>query len=214
MKGLQFLNLLLMLMVLSSCSTKTKKPIIEQVGYQTVEKKNYTIDIEGATLQWTAYKFTNKARVFGSFNEYEVEMASTTPSLIEDQLRGAKITIATSSVNSSLALRDAKISNFFFKVFNTDTIKGELLTANRKNGLLSLEMNTMTNDVGYTYELKNDTLVMHTKINLENWDGTEALASLNQECYQLHMGTDGISKLWPEVAIVLKLPIKEMPDAD
>ncbi len=40
------------------------------------------------------------------------------------------------------------------------------------------------------------------------WNGEEALKTLNKECYELHTGTDGISKLWPDVDVVLKIPVK------
>ncbi len=38
-------------------------------------------------------------------------------------------------------------------------------------------------------------------MNVNNWDAKNALTSLNNECKDLHKGTDGVSKTWEEVAI-------------
>jgi hypothetical protein len=38
-------------------------------------------------------------------------------------------------------------------------------------------------------------------MNLEDWDGLAAVASINKACEALHTGQDGISKTWSEVAV-------------
>ena len=38
-------------------------------------------------------------------------------------------------------------------------------------------------------------------MNLENWDGLAAVASINKACEALHTGADGVSKTWSEVAV-------------
>ncbi len=68
-------------------------------------------------------------------------------------------------------------------------------------------MNDISNDVEYDYTLKNDTLFLSTHLDLYNWKGEKALKSLNKECYELHAGLDGISKLWPDVDVTIKLPV-------
>jgi hypothetical protein len=68
-------------------------------------------------------------------------------------------------------------------------------------------MNTMSHPLDYTYSFKNDTIVMLAQLDLNTWNGEEAMNSLNKECYDLHKGTDGISKLWPDVDVLIKLPV-------
>tara|TARA_R110002051_G_scaffold104456_3_gene177140 strand:+ start:10137 stop:10361 length:225 start_codon:yes stop_codon:yes gene_type:complete len=59
----------------------------------------------------------------------------------------------------------------------------------------------MTNDVEYTYSLKNDILFLTIHLDLLKWNGDYVLYSLNKECYDLHKGVDGVSKLWPDVDV-------------
>ncbi|WP_339627853.1 hypothetical protein [uncultured Maribacter sp.] len=53
----------------------------------------------------------------------------------------------------------------------------------------------MTNDVEYTYSLKNDILFLTIHLDLLKWNGDYVLYSLNKECYDPHKGVDGVSKL-------------------
>jgi hypothetical protein len=99
--------------------------------------------------------------------------------------------------------------NSFFKVFNTDTIKGRITEASQGKGLLDLDMNTIIKTLDYRYLIKNDTLILTATIDLKNWDGKAAMQSLNKECYDLHAGADGISKLWPDVEVTIKMPVKK-----
>ena len=115
--------------------------------------------------------------------------------------------IITSSVNSGNIIRDPKLRTSILKVFNTDPINGRILDAEHGKGALEeLEMNNISNDTKYDYSLKNDTLFLTTHLDLMLWNGKEALNSLNKECYELHKGIDGVSKLWPDVDVILKLP--------
>ena len=115
--------------------------------------------------------------------------------------------IITSSVNSGNIIRDPKLRTSILKVFNTDPINGRILDAEHGKGALEeLEMNNISNDTKYDYSLKNDTLFLTTHLDLMLWNGKEALNSLNKECCKLHKGIDGVSKLWPDVDVILKLP--------
>lgn len=116
--------------------------------------------------------------------------------------------IHTNSVNSGDAIRDPKLRNSFFKIFNTDEIKGELLDAENGKGALELKMNDQVNATEYSYSLNNDTLFINTHLDLTQWNGKAALDTLNKECNVLHTGTDGVSKLWSDVDVVLTLLVR------
>jgi len=65
------------------------------------------------------------------------------------------------------------------------------------------------NDEKLKYDVKNDQDFSATgTIDLMDFDGKEALSSLNKKCFDLHKGADGVSKTWSEVAINLKGSIK------
>lgn len=46
-------------------------------------------------------------------------------------------------------------------------------------------------------------------MDLNNWKGGEALATLTKEYYDLHDGTHDMSKLWPDIDIMIKLPVNK-----
>lgn len=191
-----------------SCNTSEKKKVPQQdEGTRVQSTQNYSIDTTGISIKWTAYKFTEKLGVSGIFDQFALNLKNDHGSL-ETLLEDAEITIHTVSVNTGNEIRDPKLRTFFFKVFHTDTIFGKILDTEQGKEALELKMNNITNDVAYTYSLKNDTLILTTHLDVMQWNGTEALKSLNKECYEVHTGIDGVSKLWPDVDVVLKLPIK------
>ncbi len=193
----------LILLFLISCNGSDKK----SKAPKTVENTyTYSIDTSGIMVTWTAYKFTEKIGVSGTFDRIKFS-AKKKSSSIEDVLKSSEIAISTGSVNSANAIRDPKLRATFFKTFNTDTITGTILEAKAKKGILALKMNSVNNLVDYTYSYKKDTIFISTHLELKKWNGKNALEALNKECYDLHKGPDGISKLWPDVAVKIKLPV-------
>ena len=199
--------LLLAVLMMLSCKNSEKKPLNPSSDIKTTEiEPMYSIDTSGSTINWTAYKFTDKVGVKGGFDNIILSPKSKSGS-VEAILLASKITINTMSVNSGNDIRDPKLKESFFKVFHTDTIKGEILKVDQYKGLLTLEMNNITNEIPFNYALKTDTIFIDTTIHLKDWKGEEAISSLNEVCYDLHKGADGISKLWPDVDVEIKLPI-------
>lgn len=191
-----------------SCNTSEKKKAPQQdEGTQVQSVQNYSIDTSGVSIKWTAYKFTEKLGVSGIFDQFALNLKNDHGSL-ETLLEDAEMTINTVSVNTGNEIRDPKLRTSFFKVFHTDTIFGKILDTKEGQETLELKMNNILHNVAYTYSLKNDTLFLTTHLDLRQWNGGEALKSLNKECYEVHTGGDGISKLWPDVDVVLKFPIK------
>ncbi len=186
--------------MLFSCNNSEKK--------QTNENTNYSIDTHGITVAWTAYKFTDKVGVKGVFDDFEFKTEDKIGS-IETLLETTIISIKAESVNSKSEIRDEKLRDIFFKIFNTKKIKGEILEASTGKGVLALNMNNTTNEIAYNYNLKADTLIIKTNLDLLNWKAEKALDTLNKVCYDLHKGTDGISKLWPDVSVVIKIPVTQ-----
>ncbi|WP_220092319.1 YceI family protein [Aequorivita sp. CIP111184] len=168
----------------------------------------YSIDTSGTIINWTAYKFTEKVGVKGKFDNFILAPKTKTGS-VENILLESKVSINTMSVNSGNDIRDPKLKESFFKIFHTDTIRGEILKADQNKGLLALEMNNITNEIPFSYTLKTDTIFIDAIINLTDWKGEEAINSLNKVCYDLHKGADGISKLWPDVSVNIKLPVNK-----
>jgi polyisoprenoid-binding protein YceI len=200
---------LLMPFMILSCNNSKKKSLDTNTDVKTTETKAiYSLDTSGTIIDWTAYKFTEKVGVKGRFDNV-ILSPKTKSGSIENILLDSKVTINTMSVNSGNDIRDPKLKESFFKVFHTDTIKGQILKVDQNNGILSLKMNNISKDIPFKYMVKTDTIFIDTTINLTDWKGEEAMNSLNKECYDLHKGTDGISKLWPDVSVNIKLPVNK-----
>ncbi len=204
---LKTILVLLLAVLVTTCNTSKKEKNSPSGTKTTLKKPSYSLETEHTSILWTAYKFTDKLGVSGTFDEFKLQLKTASGS-IDELLRNAKITINTQSVNSNNEIRDAKLRTYFFTFFRTDTIFGEIMDSRNGVGRLALKMNDITNDTVFEYSIKKDTLQLSTHVDLLSWNGAEALQTLNKECYDLHTGTDGFSKLWPDVAVIFKIPIK------
>ena len=175
---------------------------------QFYKQLQYAIDTSGISILWTAYKFTNKTAVSGTFNTYTFENKKTSGT-IETILKKSKLSISTSTVNSGNPIRDFKLDTYFFKAFNTSEIRGTITKVNKSKGLIDLKMNRTSKKIPFTYTIAKDTIRLFTNLNLSHWKGEEALKTLNTQCYEHLKSTDAISKLWPNVDVVIKIPVNK-----
>ncbi|QFZ55321.1 hypothetical protein FEZ18_11140 [Oceanihabitans sp. IOP_32] len=204
----------MLLFLLSSCKDSVEKTSNKiSVKNQVSKSKPYNLDTLGLSVEWTAYKFTNKVAVQGSFDSCTFE-AKSTSGTVEKILNKSTLSIPTASVNSKHPIRDFKLFHCFFEAFNTSEIVGTILKAKEGEGVFRLKMNSISKRIPFTYSILNDTISKHnmirlfTNINLIDFKGEEALTMLNTDCYELYKGEDGVSKLWPDVDVVIKIPIK------
>lgn len=204
-KGIVYLSLGI---VIFSCHNSEKNKTKSTVDQTSNEMYLYVIDTTGIYVGWTAYKFTNKVGVPGTFDKISFSNKNASGS-IENLLNRSQLSIQTASVNSNNTIRDPKIDTFFFKTFNTPEIRGTILSAKEGEGIVKLSMNRTNYERPFTYSMDNDTIQLFTNLDLSYWNGKEAIKSLNTECYDLHKGADGISKLWPDVDVIIKLPVRK-----
>ncbi len=202
-----FLKLMGLLLMMWSCNNSGKNPTFAMPEQKEVsQNQQYTIDDLGISIEWTAYKFTDKIGVSGTFQDYTLNQVSESTS-IENILSKLQLSIPTESIDTKNAIRDFKLTTYFFKVFNTSKIVGTVVNAKEGEGIIKLAMNNISVNTPYTYSLENNTLELFTHLDLRKWKGEEALSTLNQECFELHKGADGISKLWPDVDVTIRLPV-------
>lgn len=202
-------NLLFLILLcgMVSCNNSEKNlPITGSDQNQFSKEQQYTIDTSGISIIWTAYKFTDKIGVSGTFTNYTFENKKASGTL-ENILNKSKLSIPTATVNSDNPIRDFKLGSYFFKVFNTSEIRGTISKIKKYEGIINLTMNRTSKKIPFTYAIEKDTIRLFTNLNLIFWKGEEALKTLNNECYELHKGTDGISKLWPDVDITINIPV-------
>ena len=202
---LKFIAILFFLLPIMACNNSQTNPFAEQDGKGISQNETYTLDDLGISMIWTAYKFTDKIAVSGTFEDYTVTKENESGS-IENILTKLKILIPTECVDSGNAIRDFKLRTSFFQSFNTSTISGTILNAKDGEGNIKLQMNDISINTPYTYSFHKDTLVLFTHLDLVKWKAEKAITNLNEECFELHKGGDGVSKLWPDVDVVIKLP--------
>ncbi|MEN8928772.1 MAG: YceI family protein [Flavobacteriales bacterium] len=199
MKNLKF-GILALSIGLFSCGGEEKVEAPKTGG-----ETKYQIDDESISLSFMAYKTTDKVGVKGQFGKINIT-ESELSDVKEKAINNVSFSVPVSSLFTGNESRDWKLVNLFFGVMDkTEFLSGTFHSheANMEDGqgVLDLTMNGKTCDLPYTYEMKGDSMFISTKLNVMEWNGQEAMDSLNKACYELHKGADGISKTWSEVDI-------------
>jgi hypothetical protein len=176
----------------------------EEQKTEQVEKEKacfYSYNKEMTVLEWTAFKFTEKKGVTGTFNEINIsgiERSDDPKKLIES----LSFTIPTTTVETQNEERNGKIAKLFFGTIGTQEIKGKVksLSDNGK-ATIQIEMNSMKQDVVGDYTLEDGKFSFSATIDVMKWNGGAGITALNTACKDLHTGADGKSKLWSEVEL-------------
>lgn len=205
----------IILLALSCSSDQKKAPELKKETVKPVKKvETIQINKEKIVANWTAYKFTERAGVSGVFNTINIKNELKGKS-IQEVLKGLKFDIPVTGINSNNPERDKKlVNNFFNTMKNTSSLTGIInsVTGTNNQGTCSISflMNDLSKPIKMEYHLvDNQYYVLKGILDLENWEGQEAINSLNKVCEKLHIGKDGISKLWPDVKVVIQLPLKK-----
>lgn len=172
---------------------------------------SYTIAPDSAQVYWEAYKLTEKIAVGGQFSDVDFTAVNTTSANVPELLNGTNITIQTASVNSGDVVRDPKLVTFFFNVMEMgETITGKIISSEGDNvvgtATASITMNNVEQNIVFNYEVNEDEIKLYAEIDVNNWKGEAALASLGKACEAKHTGPDGKNVLWPTVAVKFFLP--------
>ncbi|TGK18755.1 YceI family protein [Leptospira fluminis] len=168
----------------------------------------FTLDPEKTSVEWRAFKFTEKTGVGGKFTKIRITGFKTGKSP-EEALRGFKFFLEPIDLDSANPERDAKIKGAFFGALKDGgKISGHFVsvkfdaTGNAGTGVVKLTMNGISRDVHLNFTLENgDLLKTKGTVLLKEWKAEHAVSALNQVCKDLHTGKDGKSVLWPEVDV-------------
>lgn len=187
----------------SSTDTTGAKPSTEVDG-------NFMVHPEKSNLRWTAYKFTERVGVSGVFTDFtttDMKKGNSVPACLE----GMNFNVNTSSIDSHSEDRDAKLQKFFFGTMKGgEVISGQFGSytgdGNKGNYTVNLVLNKVRNAVDFQYTVADGVIVLKAKISLGDFDAQKSVDSINMKCDVLHKGSDGISKLWPEVNVEVHIP--------
>ncbi|MCZ8155300.1 MAG: YceI family protein [Leptospira sp.] len=168
------------------------------------EKCLYSYDPSQTTLEWTAFKFTEKTGVKGTMRSIIVKETKKAKTPL-DAVKNLNFKIRTDSVDSNNPGRDEKIKQFFFgSVAKNEFIQGrftQITGAESGKALLNLEFNGKKQTFPVTYTIVDETVEVVGTIDVLKIGLGNGLQKLNEACIELHKGTDGKSKLWPTVDI-------------
>lgn len=161
--------------------------------------------VKKATPSWTAYKYTKKAPVSGTFNIFKLSTAKPGKNLME-ALKGLTINIDPKSVESKNAPRNVTIATKFFAIFlKPKAITGEIVAVkgDDKKGTIDIKvgMNGQEKTIQFAYTMEGDTLIAQKSIDMMTFGMKAALGSLHKSCKKLHTGKDGKSKTWTDVLL-------------
>lgn len=205
MKLLNYYSLLaLAFMLIIGCNNKPA----EDGNDGTVDDKpmscTYAYTKDSTRVAFTAYKFTEKVGVNGKFDEFTVNLndQAKTP---EELLKSVEFRIPISGFNTNKPERDEKIKMVFFGALaNTEEITGSVKSVEAGKGVVSLKLNDVEKDFEMEYSFEDGVVKLSAVMQLADWNAMPAVTAINEACEELHKGTDGLSKLWPEVKIVIK----------
>jgi polyisoprenoid-binding protein YceI len=204
-----FFVIILLFIGLSSCGGDKKAT---EDTSQEEKSCFYSYNSGSTVLEWTAFKFTEKTGVKGTFNKIiiaGIEKSDDPKKMIES----LKFSIETASVETQNEERNGKIAKLFFGTIATPIINGKVksLSDNGK-ATIEIEMNNMRKDVVGKYTLEDGIFNFTATIDVLNWNAGSGITTLNTACKDLHTGADGKSKLWSEVD--LSFTTELMSDCD
>jgi len=205
MKSL-FLSAIAISTLFVSCTNDNSSEELQDSG---IQECYYTINESSVHVNWVAYKFTEKTPVEGTFDEVKID-GFTTLNDLDKLIKGLSFEIPVSSLNSNNPERDEKIKNTFFGALKeTAVLKGYVVSVSGDDLVLSLSLNGITKDVTGKKSFENGVFKFSAKLDLNIFNAKGAVDALNKLCYDLHIGADGVSKLWDEVEIRFQCTVSE-----
>jgi len=204
MKKIAFACLSLLLMTGISCKDAKKGQEDKAVELEATSSEKFSLVKDSTKVSFTAYKTTEKVPVGGKFTQINITNAPEGSTALQ-ALNGTTFSIPVSSLftNDPTGTRDPKILEFFFNVMdNTELISGVFKVSAEDKCSIDVTLNGKTENIPLDHTKTGDNSYSFNGImNLEAWDASNAVASLNKACEVLHTGSDGVSKTWSEVAV-------------
>lgn len=201
------------LLLVAAC--KPEKPASEaptpsQTSQETTEMATqngtctYSTDPNQIKMEWTAYKFTDKTPVKGTFTGTQVEGEVKADSL-SALAQGLRMKLDGATIESGDPGRNLTVKDFFFAKFNPPFqmeawVKDLQGTDTAGSLTLVLQMNGVSKEVPFAYTATPEgELTAKGGINLMDWNLQPAFDSIHQACETMHTGKDGVSKTWDVV---------------
>jgi polyisoprenoid-binding protein YceI len=168
----------------------------------------YSLTPGGVKVEWTAFKFTSKTGVSGTFNTARLD-GPTSAATLTDLARGLAMEIDGASIESGDPARNATVSEFFFQQFKPDAkISGQAVevAGDDKSGTVKIKitLNGTSQVVPFAYTIGDQGKVeAKGSIDMMDFALRGPYDTLHKACEEKHIGPDGVSKTWTAVDIKL-----------
>lgn len=200
-----FFPLLILALSIVSCKKEVKEKEVEKAISQ------YSLNAESINLEWTAFKTSDKVPVKGTFTKIDLKNSPIGGNPVE-VIENLKFSIPVNTIFTKDTIRDGKLKKFLFgNMMNTSTIDGEVSLNEDGTGEALISMNGMDKAVPVNYEVNGEDIKITAAFDLNNWQAQAALEALNEACFELHKGPDGVSKTWSNVEILVNVKTQLTP---
>ncbi|SFV57989.1 hypothetical protein MNB_SV-12-792 [hydrothermal vent metagenome] len=164
-------------------------------------------------VTWKGYKTFAKLGVSGQFTKVEYTPNKKSGKNFKELFVGSMVHIYMNQIDTGDASRDKTLVKWFFSKLDGETIEGKIvdIEANRRVGKgartgmvdVQITMNKKTLIIPMSYYYNKGKFRATGTIDLFDFAGSQALASINKSCYDLHEG-----KTWNDVTIEFRTAIK------
>ncbi|NEW61235.1 YceI family protein [Sulfurovum sp. bin170] len=164
-------------------------------------------------VTWKAYKTLAKLGVSGQFTGVNHTPNKKSGKNFKEIFVGSMVNIDVSKIDTGDASRDKTLVKWFFSKLYGETIEGKIVDIEEnkrvdkgaRTGVIDVKitMNKKTLIVPMSYHYNKGDFRATGTIDLFDFAGSNALASLNKSCYDLHEG-----KTWNDVTIEFRTNIK------
>lgn len=168
----------------------------------------YSVAANAVKVEWTAFKFTEKKGVTGTFHTARLA-GPTSAATLTDLAKGLTMEIDGTSIESGDPARNATVSEFFFQQFKPNAkITGQAVevTGDDKSGIIKMKisLNGTSQVVPFAYAIgEKGAVEAKGSIDMLDFSLQPAYDTLHKACEEKHVGPDGVSKTWTTVDIRL-----------
>lgn len=185
---------------LTACNNGQKNETLSEDVVVTEEDNGLQPDLSSATVQWTAFKTTEKVPVKGHFTEIELSNFREGNTL-EEVLDHVQFKLNAFKSDTEDPDRDETIKkNFFEKMMEPGSISGKFVYAS-DGWYMDIKMNGVNVKLPVEIDFVDNLAQLSATLDLNDFKALNALKALNDACHDLHMGGDGVSKTWEVVEV-------------
>lgn len=181
--------------------------IVSGSAYAKKERCTYHLDTQSVEIGWIAYKTSAKVGVPGLLLKPEIS-GPLSDSSLKSLLEGLSASFKQLKVDTKNPARDQTLQDYFFAKLGNSKVNGRLanVSEKKKAANLKLDFNGQQHDVKMKlkFDEANGQLEANGEFDLFAFKANAALQSLHEACKSLHIGSDGVSKTWPNVGLQLK----------